>query len=124
MQVASQMEMGKKKSTAMKEIRETQEGGRRRPSPGSLLTKPAFLVWPQEEVMDTCDQSKMAAHAFMSPPHGSPLMPLFGIEPQKRPHGNGGKKGKIPSIKISDKLRFVYCLHNNFKGYIMCKEFE
>ena len=100
---------------------EMREGGRR-PCLGSLLRSLPSKPDPRRKAWMPATKTRVtAARSFMSPLIGFPEAPAW--NPAARsPHGNWGSKGEIRSNKISDKLWFVYCLHNNFKGYIMCKE--
>lgn len=104
MQVASWMERGgemNKKSTAVKELGETREGGRTlalgRPS------QPASAVRPQDAVVGECDQSKMAARPPCHPDRLS-LRIWLGVEPQERAARRRRQRGNVPSNKISEKL--------------------
>lgn len=83
----------------MKEIGETQEGGRS-PAPRARGW-PAFTVWRQRKSRLHVTKARRRPRSRV--PLGFPEAPAWN-EPRRRLRGNGGEKGESPSSEISDKL--------------------
>lgn len=82
-------------------------GGRQKPQPGSLQREPNFPVRPQEEMVDTCDQSKMAACLFLSPLIGFPEAALETATGEGQ-MATGARRKKFPPAKF--QINFDLCI--------------
>lgn len=82
-------------------------GGRQKPQPGSLQREPNFPVRPQEEMVDTRDQSKMAARLFLSPLIGFPEAPLETATGEGQ-MATGARRKKFPPAKF--QINFDLCI--------------